>query len=551
MGFLAIRKEASNAGMGEQGSPKAGKLRALVICAHLRPSRDKRRTRYFMQPLSGLHVGSLIDQRRFDVRLHHEDWHGPFDPTKGSRYDIVFLAGLQPDFDRMRQLSYFFRRSGAKVIAGGSVCTCFPEFAAQFFDAVCAGSVDIVPEVIDDYLNGSLKQIYRARSDQVAKYEVDYSLFARSGIHTLLHLMEASRGCSFRCTFCVVPNEAGTHVRYDLGALASSLESALASSPWWSLQRWYPMVMFLDNNFSDDREHMLRVALLMRSHAKLRAWGALVTQNVLHDRGLIRHLADSKCMVLFVGLETLDQEMLRRYNKKQNLSRRHNVIDDIAFAESNGIAICYGFLFDHRHQTAKEMERQIRAIADNPLLPMPVYLSVVAPLAGTASFWDDLRMGHLAPNLRLRDLDGETIGHTQLGDRTEDIVNFIERIFRRPWEVVGRFGILAKTLRRVIRARTWNPVRWYILVSMNLHCFLWSRSTPDNSRTYLAGSDMLDPQYFEVPPDLAHDDRVRYFEPIKLTDERGDAEEWLRPYIPLSPRTAQPVAFHRSSAEAA
>ena len=62
--------------------PPAGqpRRRALVICAHLRPGRDKRRSRYFMQPISGLHVGSLIDPRYFDVRLHHEDWHGPFDP---------------------------------------------------------------------------------------------------------------------------------------------------------------------------------------------------------------------------------------------------------------------------------------------------------------------------------------------------------------------------------------------------------------------------------------------------------------------------------------
>jgi hypothetical protein len=36
----------------------------------------------------------------------------------------------------MRQLSYFFRREGATVVAGGSVCTQFPEFATQFFGVV-------------------------------------------------------------------------------------------------------------------------------------------------------------------------------------------------------------------------------------------------------------------------------------------------------------------------------------------------------------------------------------------------------------------------------
>ena len=48
----------------------------------------------------------------------------------------------------------------------------------------------------------------------------------------------------------------------------------------------------------------------------------------------------------------------------------------------------------------------------------------------------------------------------------------------------------------------------------------------------MAGDDTLDPQYFEHPDDLSADDRSRYFEPITLTDASGQAEEWLRPYIP-------------------
>src|SRR5690349_10084145 len=107
----------------------SSRRKALVVCTHLRPSRDKRRSNYYMQPITGLHIGSLIDPGRFDVRLHHEDWHGPFEPRDCGGYDIVFLTGLQPDFDRMRQLAYFFRSAGAIVVGGGSICSNFPEFA--------------------------------------------------------------------------------------------------------------------------------------------------------------------------------------------------------------------------------------------------------------------------------------------------------------------------------------------------------------------------------------------------------------------------------------
>src|ERR1700758_3813247 len=101
--------EASFRPRGAQGP----KPRALVVCAHLRPGRDKRRSNYLMQPIAGLHVASLIDQATFDVCLYHEDWHGPLEAANCKGFELVFLSGLQVDFDRLRQLSFYFRRSGA------------------------------------------------------------------------------------------------------------------------------------------------------------------------------------------------------------------------------------------------------------------------------------------------------------------------------------------------------------------------------------------------------------------------------------------------------
>jgi hypothetical protein len=521
----------------EQASP--AKHRVLVVCTHLRPGRDKRRSSYFMQPIAGLHVGSLIDKDLFDVRLHHEDWHGPLEPAACSGYSLVFLTGLQVDFDRMRQLSFFFRRSGATVVAGGSICTSFPEFATQFFDVVCVGGVDSVPAVITDFMNGSLRTIYRSDADRISTYAVDYSLLTKSNINPTVHLIETSRGCRYKCAFCVIPAEMGAHATYEFDAIAAAIDCAVSTSPRHSFRRWYPIFMLLDNNFSDNRAHLLRFCELARSHKKIYGWAALVTQNILHDRKLIKMMAASKCFGLFVGLESFDHGLLKRYNKTQNLNGRFNVVDDIGFAESVGIAITYGYLFDPRHQTAAEMERQIKAIARNPLMPMPTYLSVVAPLAGTTAFWSDLASGDLAPNLRLRDLDGETIGYSKLADRPEVLSALLERLFRRPWTIVGRLGILGKTLRRIARSRSLNPIRWYVIASANFHCFLWSNGTPSRPRSYLAGSDTLDPQYFEWPEELTQQDRQRYFDPISLTDAAGGPADWLKPYVPpaVGPKT--------------
>ena len=308
------------------------KLLALVICTHLRPGRNKRRSSYLMQPISGLHVASLLDQRRFEVRLHHEDWHGPFDTSKPVRADLVFLTGLQVDFDRMRQLAFFFRSNGALVVAGGSVCILFPEFATRFFDVVCAGGVESAADIAADFLLGDLKKIYRSPISRIGPNQVDYSHFTRNGISPTMHLIETSRGCSFKCSFCTMPSEVGVHACYSLLAVSAAIDSAIASAPYFSFRRWYPTVLLLDNNFSDDRDHLLAVCELFRSHKKIRGWGALVTQNIIRDHELVKKLAQAKCNGLFVGLESLDRELLRRHNKTQNLGRG-DVIDDIVFAE--------------------------------------------------------------------------------------------------------------------------------------------------------------------------------------------------------------------------
>jgi hypothetical protein len=516
--------------------------RAIVVCTHLRPGRTKRRSGHFMQPMSGLHIASFIDPKRFDVTLHHEDWHGPFEPQRATGYTIAFLTGLQPDFDRMRQLSYFFRRAGATVIAGGSVCTQFPEFATQFFDVVCAGGVEIVADVMADLAAGRpLKSIYRSPITRIGDYSVDYGVLSRNRINLRVHLLEASRGCSFRCSFCVIPAEARGHAAYELPWIGATVDSAIETSPRFSFRRWYPILLFIDNNFSDDRQHMLAVCGLLGKHTRVRMWGALVTQNLLRDRELIRHLAATKCRALFVGLESLDRAFLQRFNKRQNLGR--NVLDDIAYAESQGIAIGYGYLFDPRFQTVAEMEEQVRLIARTDTLSMPIYLSLVAPLAGTNVFWKELKDGNLAPNLRLRDLDGETIAYAALADTQENLCMFIDRLFRRPWEIVGRRVVLRKILRRILSSRTLNPVYWYILAGSSLHCFVWARAYPSRRHSYVAGEDVLDPQYGECPEDVTEGDWERYFKPVVLTDCNGRPMPWLERYMPSrsSMRTAAVV----------
>jgi hypothetical protein len=80
-----------------------------------------------------------------------------------------------------------------------------------------------------------------------------------------------------------------------------------------------------------------------------------------------------------------------------------------------------------------------------------------------------------------------------------------------------------------------------VIAQANLHCFVWSRTSPSMGRTYRAGDNALDPQYAEHPADISPEDHERYFKPIALTDQQGQAMDWLKPYVPVLNRKGRPL----------
>jgi radical SAM superfamily enzyme YgiQ (UPF0313 family) len=519
------------------GAAPHGRKRVLVVSAHLRRDRSKRRCRDALQPTAGLQLASQLDPTRYEVDLHHEDWHGPIDTTSCARYDLVFLTGLQADYDRMRQLSYHFKRRGATVVAGGNICTLFPEFAARCFDAVCVGGIECIQQVVADFERGALQPIYRAPPTRTATLRVDHSILNRAGIHIPVHLLESSRGCNFRCRFCVIPAEGARHAPYDLEVVRQNIDDAIAASPWYSLRRLYPLIWFLDNNFADSRPHLFEMCRLLSRHAGVRAWGALVTQNILSDRNLVRHLKQHKCRALFVGVESLDTGFLRKHNKKQNLGGSSNVVADILFAESLGICVSYPYLFDPRIATTQQMRRQIGALVEAKSLPVPAFFSMLIPLVGTEDFWDSVHRRELRPKLRLRDLDGETICYVDTADSERRLTDFLRTLSSRPAQLMGRWRLLWSTLCRIRNSGSLNPLFWYLIAGGNFRIFSIARGYQNAARrTYLGGRDELDPQYREFPPDITEEDRKRYFEPTMITDAAGGLAPWLQPYAPATAR---------------
>jgi radical SAM superfamily enzyme YgiQ (UPF0313 family) len=504
--------------------------RVLIVCAYLRCDRAEGVFREFLQPMSPLHVAAFIDRGRYDIRLHYEMYHGRFDTNEAASYDIVFLTGLQKDFDRMRQLAYHFRRAGVPTVAGGNVCSIFPEFARRFFDVVCVGSVEATAAVMSDFERNALRPVYRHQSAQVSPYRLDHRLLRESGIRGDVHFIEASRGCNFKCDFCVIHAERTRHAPYDVGAVMQAIHDSITAAPTLSVQRLYPMVWFLDNNFSNNLQHLRRLCAAMKAEPRVKLWGAMVTQDILRNHQLVELMADAKCFIVFTGIESLDGAFLDAHGKRQNIAGGPGVMTDVEHAARCGMHVIYGYLFDPRLTSIDAFKRELAAILRSDILTYPNYISVITPLAGTRLFWSSAERGELLPGLRLRDMDGETLAYRTTVDSMGALSDFAQVLYRRPTRLAGRLALWAKLFRYLFRFRVTNPIIWYTLYRNAFRANLQARAYSRGRRNYIGGRDVLDPEYARIPDGISDADRRTYFEPIFVTDENGRVADWLSPY---------------------
>ncbi|MCP4138231.1 MAG: hypothetical protein GY754_45130 [bacterium] len=518
------------------------KKKVIVICSHLLRDRSYRKDPDPLQPMAGLHIASCIDREKYAVTLYHEISHGPYDTANIKNYDLVFLSGIQKDFDRMRQLSYYFKQTGAIIAAGGSICTLFPEFAANFFDIVCSGGVDGVSEILKDYENNSLKQIYYSPQHEISDYTLDHSILNKNGINIPAHLIEASRGCNYSCGFCTIPAEKARHTPYKIETIIDAVKDSVKYTPFFSLKKIYPAIYFIDNHFTVDRVHTETICTYLKNEKKIKGWGALVSQDILSDRELIRLLKSSKCETLFIGLESIDINFLIKNNKKQNLKNVSQIIDDILYAQEQGIIINYGYLFDPRISPVTDMKNQIKTLLNTQLLTFPSFFSFVSPLLGTKIFWESVRKKELLPNLRLRDLDGCTLAYNNHNDNKESTSAFAELIFAKPNVFIKRRFMLIKTIKYIINFKIKHPIKWYVVFLTNFRAYrLFRTGRKAPARNYIGGDDILDPQYNLYPATISREDLERYFKPIQVTNEKGDLASWLEYYSPYATSTTSRV----------
>jgi radical SAM superfamily enzyme YgiQ (UPF0313 family) len=261
-----------------------------------------------MEPLAPATLAGLTPRDRdTEIRFYDDRTEPiPFDePT-----DLAALSVETYTARRSYQIASEFRRRGVPVVMGGFHPTLVPDEAAEYAESIVLGEAEgLWPTVIEDFRNGRLRPEYRsAKRPSLSGLRPDRAIFAGKR-YLPVGLVEAGRGCHFRCEFCAIQSYfSNTQTRRPTEEIIDEIRRIRK-----------PLIFFVDDNITsnmDQAKEFFRALIPLGIR-----WVSQASINAAHDEEFLRLIKASGCQGLLIGFETLNPENLRKMRKSFNLMK--------------------------------------------------------------------------------------------------------------------------------------------------------------------------------------------------------------------------------------
>jgi len=286
--------------------------------------------------------------------------------------DLVGVTGMVMHASRAYQIAKKFRQRGIPVVMGGPHASSLPLEAKDHMDAVVIGEAENVWKgLIEDLKKGCLKPFYRAEAycsmEGIPPPRLD---LLKKEAYMTVNCVQTTRGCPHQCDFCHVTHFFGKTYR------CRPVEEVIEEVKRLDGE----FIVFIDDNIAGNRHYAKE--LFTRLKPLKKKWASQASLTLSRDPELLRLAAESGCVSLFVGIESLSSENLKDVNKTFN--RAHQYEDAIKALHDHDIMIVAGFIFGLDHDDEGVFERTLRFCEQNRIeLPS---LFLLTPLPGTPLF---------------------------------------------------------------------------------------------------------------------------------------------------------------------
>jgi radical SAM superfamily enzyme YgiQ (UPF0313 family) len=304
-----------------------------------------------------------------DVEINDEN----IEPVDYSPVDLVGITAQAYNAPRAIHLARRFKELGMKTILGGPLATGTGAQMLAHFDAVVLGEVEGLGErIVRDLERGELGGAYRLERPPEAwgTRPPRRDLQRADRYYWFNYPIELSRGCPHRCSFCFGSFAYPTFRKRSLQSIAEDLAQ-------WD----HGMIEVVDLHFAADRRHLIEVCGLLEQ-MKVAGWFGEATLHSLDDEEVLRHLERSNCKMVFVGIESVEQQALKAANKDFNRVERYR--DAIRRIQDHGIYVHGGFIFGLDGQGPGSFDATVRFCEETKIYLASTNIATYYP--GTAAF---------------------------------------------------------------------------------------------------------------------------------------------------------------------
>jgi radical SAM superfamily enzyme YgiQ (UPF0313 family) len=265
------------------------------------------------------------------------------------------LCGLKvsaQNLNHAKNLTAYLRTKfpNTKVLWGGELPTLLPVECQQSCDCIVQGAFEpVVAQLSEDLDKGNLQPNYQALGESLQVQSLpaprlDLLPHPKRYPQFMGLPMESSRGCTYKCTFCMVHTmQPGYQIKTEAQL---HLELKNYSGRFLNL---------IDYNFGVDPAHVVHVARAIGG-SKVVGWMGEMCLESLDNEEVLQALAASRCRMVYCGLEAVDELGLKSINKART-NHIENYERIIRKVQAHGIQVAAGMIIGLEGASLEGFER--------------------------------------------------------------------------------------------------------------------------------------------------------------------------------------------------
>lgn len=282
--------------------------------------------------------------------------------------DLVAITVETFTARRAYELAARYRERDVMVVMGGYHPTFLPDEVLQHADVIVIGDAEgIWEKLLRDFQNDCLQKIYKGgNSNPLFDFRLDKSIFLGKK-YMPVEPVQYGRGCRFACDFCSI------RAFYKDSLRVRPINNMIDELHTLTRRK---LVFFADDNLFSSRKDLDTLLTAIRP-LRLR-WSCQISIDVARDEDLLDKMAETGCVFVLIGFESLSRENLKQMGKPWNhVAGEYKQV--VSKLHQRKIAVYGTFVFGYDYDTADTIEQSLEFALDtkleianfNPLTPTP------------------------------------------------------------------------------------------------------------------------------------------------------------------------------------